>query len=501
MVNTRKRMAAMRQAGHSTSAAVVGARAAYAQPANPACVIGPGQRCTHALVDGELNRQLDGYEARVRARFSAIVPVLRQISAQEHAEDFVWRAQELSRERLGYELPAALLENAWVTGLDMSALYSDAIFKSFAECIERADADQAPWRERLRLDADFFRACGYHTVDITPCADGRLQGLLPFVLRIAPDEMVSVKAYAGAVLDVETDMADWTQRELERLSGGMSGYESCNYLKIAVYHYSSSCPADQGCAAHGSNDLKAVSCALGRLDELRAAIENTFGAGAAPDVLLIGIDTDIDSIRIHAPDAQGHVAAARYLDNATLYRDTLGLDAATARAHITAAVTASGCSHGMQTLIAQLLEANLSQIEYVIQHHDGRYAVIGHDENFIVAGEAVCPMQLRNMYYFAHLDTLEEGAPDMDVGIKIFTGLNLQCGLAVPILVHFCYNVRVPGSRERAVARCRRVAAAIETRYADLSASGMIHCRMAVTDVHGTEIAALIADEADVEGH
>lgn len=494
MVNTRKRLAAMRQAGY-------GMADAGADIANPACVIGPGQRCTHALVDAELNRRLDAYETRVRARFAAIVPVLRQISAQEHAEDFVWRAHELARERLGYELPPALLENAWVTGLDMSALHAGAIFKSFTECIDRADADQAPWRERMRLDADFFRACGYHTVDITPCADGRLQGLLPFVLRLAPGDAVSVKAYAGAVLDVETDMADWTQRELDRLSGGLPGCESANYLKIAAYHYSSSRPDDQGCAAHGSNDVKAVSCALGRLEELRAAIENTFGAGAAPDILLIGVDTDIDAIRIHAPDQHGSVSAARYIDNATLYRETLGLDAEAARDRIAVAVAASGCAHGMQTLIAHLLEANLSQIEYVIQHHAGRYAVIGHDENFIVAGEAVCEMQLRNMYYFAHLDTIEEGAPDMDVGIKIFTGLNLRRGLAVPVLVHFRYNSRVPGARDRAVARCRRVKAAIAGRYPDLTAQGMIHCVMAVTDSQGTERAAFIADDTVVDGH
>lgn len=494
MVNTRKRMVAMRQAGY-------GVTDARANISNPACVIGPGQRCAHALVDSELNQRLDAYEARVRARFGAIVPVLRQVSSQEHAEDFVWSAQEIARTQLGFELPAALLENAWATGLDMSALYTDAVFKTLADCVDKVDADQAPWRERMRLDADFFLACGYHTIDITPCADGRLQGLLPFVLRLAPSDVVSVKAYAGAVLDVETDMADWTQRELDRISGGLPGAESANYLKIAVYHYSSSCPDEQGCAAHGSSDVKAVACALGRLDELRAAIENTFGAGAAPDVLLIGMDTDIDAIRIHAPDEHGSISAARYIDNATLYRETLGLDADSARARIATAVAANHCAPGMQTLIAHLLEANLSQIEYVIHHHDGRYAVIGHDENFIVAGEALTEMQLRNMYYFAHLDTIEEGAPDMDVGIKIFTGLNLRRGLAVPVLVHFRYNSRVPGTRERAVARCRRVKAAIAARYPDLAANGMIHCVMAVTDSQGTEQAAFIADDTMVDGH
>jgi len=38
----------------------------------------------------------------------------------------------------------------------------------------------------MTLDEAFFQSCGYHTVDISPCADGRLQGLLPFVLRLAP---------------------------------------------------------------------------------------------------------------------------------------------------------------------------------------------------------------------------------------------------------------------------------------------------------------------------
>jgi hypothetical protein len=91
--------------------------------------------------------------------------------------------------------------------------------------------------------------------------------------------------------------------------------------------------------------------------------------------------------------------------------------------------------------------------------------VIGHNERFICAGEAMSELQLRNKFYFAHLDTVEEGAADMDVGIKIFTGLNVNHGLAVPVLVHFHYNARVPGARERAVMRCKRVRKAIEARY------------------------------------
>jgi carboxysome shell carbonic anhydrase len=479
---------------------------------NPACIPGPGQRCEHALVDAELNRRLYAYERRVRGRFSVIVDTLKALSAEQHEPDFVVRGQELCRQRLGYELPAALLEDAWVAGLNLRALHAWCIFRSFKECVDQAESDQAPWRERMGLDAAFIRSCGYHTVDISPCADGRLQGLLPFVFRLAPDESICVKAYAGAMFDVEGDVADWTHRELERLTGGLPGAETANYLKVAVYHFSTSDPGRQGCAAHGSNDSQATELALARLNDLRAAIENTYGRGAAPDVLLVGVDTDIDAIRVHLPDANGDASPYRYVDTGVLYRETLGMGAETARGHIEAAVAQAAQSDGwargegpmapgMHRLVLRLIEANLSQIEYVIQHHAGRYSVIGHDEEFICVGEATSYVQMRNKYYYAHLDTVEEGAADMDVGIRIFSGLNVRHGLAVPVLVHFHYSSRVPNARERAVLRGRRVKAAIAARYPHLHEQGLLHCQAAVSDLHGSERCAFVEDEAQDAGH
>ncbi len=495
-MNTRKRLAAMRSAG------------AICQPAsldNPACVVGAGQRCDHALVDQELNRRLYEYEKQVRGRFAPIVDTLKTLSAFQHELDFVSRAQRVAEDKLGYTLPVRLLENAWATGLDLRALHSYCIFRSFKECIARTDSDQAPWRERMLIDAEFIRSCGYHTVDVSPCADGRLQGLLPFVFRMAPNNAVSVKAYAGALFDVEGDVADWTQRELLRLSGGMPGGETGNYLKIAVYHYSTSNPCQQGCAAHGSNDGLATQAAADRLAELRAAIENTYGRGAAPDTLMIGMDTDTDAIRVHLPDSESGNCPMRFVESAALFHDTLGKSAADARAAIEQAISQAekscGLQPGMRKLIARLLEANLSQIQYVIQHHEGRYAVIGHNERFICAGEAMSELQLRNKFYFAHLDTVEEGAPDMDVGIKIFTGLNISRGLAVPVLVHFHYSSRVPGARERAVTRCRRVQAAIQDRYPQLHEQGLLNCQMAVSDLEGSERCTFIEDVVQDAGH
>lgn len=458
---------------------------------NPACVLSASQRCEHALVDQQLNARLYDYERQVRGRFIPISDLLKDLSALQNERDFVSRAQQMAQMQLGYSLPEGLLGQAWISGLNLRALHAHCIFNSFKACVTAAQSDQAPWLARMAVDAEFLVSCGFHTVDISPCADGRLQGLLPFVLRIAPNPAVSVKAYAGALFDVEGDVGDWTRRELERLSGGMQGADSGNYLKIAVYHYSTSHPCHQGCAAHGSQDHLATVAANAKLDELRLAIDNTFGRGAAPETLLMGVDTDTDAIRVHLPDAQSASCPLRYVDSAQIFKETLGLSAAAAREAIGRAVTLAaqpcGIRDGMRHLIERLLEANLSQIEYVIQHHDGRYTDIGHNERFICAGEAMTELQLRNKFYFAHLDTVEEGAADLDVGIKIFTGLNVSRGLSIPVLVHFHYCSRVPGARERTIGRCQRVKSAIESRYAALHAQGLLHCQIALSDQEGSE--------------
>ncbi len=503
-MNTRKRLAAMRMV-RQDSPAVLG-------PANPACVIGLGQSCEHVLVNQDINQSLYKYEVAVSGRFDVIVDTLRQVSALQHEANFTQGAQAIAMSKLGYQLPARILDEAWVSGLDLRSLYSHCVIRSFKITVDQAAHDQQALRERTPLNQRFFLSCGYHTIDVSPCADGRLQGALPFVFRFAPNDAVWVKAYAGALFDVESDVCDWSQRELDRLSGAIPGGEQANYLKVAVYHFSSSKPAQQGCAAHGSCDSVAMQSALERLVELQSAIENRFGRGAAPDVLLIGVDTDTDAIRVHLPDELGHMSPYRYADSAVLYRDTLGMAALEARAAVDAAVSrvertdgwgqgAGVMQPGMRHLVMALLEANLSQIEYVIQHHDGRYADIGHNERFICVGESLSEVQFRNMFYFAHLTTVEDGAVDVDIGVKIFTGLNVARGLPLSVLVHFHYSSKLPGSRVRALARCRRVKNAIEARYQSLHQRGFLHCCTAVSDTEGSERCTLIEDQAIESGH
>ena len=108
-----------------------------AQPlGNPACVIGSNQSCEHALVDQDLNERLYAYERKVRGRFSPIVELLKTLSGIQHERNFVSQAQELAQSHLGYDLPESLLSDAWISGLDLRALYAHCIFRSFKACID-----------------------------------------------------------------------------------------------------------------------------------------------------------------------------------------------------------------------------------------------------------------------------------------------------------------------------------------------------------------------------
>lgn len=464
--------------------------------ANPACDVNGRQRCEHALVNRELNHALYAYEELLRARFDEVESVLRNVDELPRGQDFVSHAQKIAGQRLGFELPKALLGGTWITGLDMPALYAHCLFETCRRSVAQAQHDQADWLNGMTIDDSFIAECGYHTLDITPCADGRLQGLLPFILRIAPtSNAVLLKAYAGALFDIEIDVSDWTQRELDQRLNGRLGER---YLKIAAYHYSSSAPSSEGCAAHGSREEAARDAAISRLKQLRTGIEQGYGIGLGPDVLLLGIDTDLDAIRVHFPNDQGDSMGSVTVEAAQIYRETLGMDAARARRHIaetldrTADSTGSSLSAGMRLLISRLLEANLSQIEYVIQHHEGRYERLGHGERFICVGDAIDELQMRNLYYFAHLDTLEEGAACVDVGVHIFEKLNLSRGYPAPVIVHFNYASVIPGARDRAVERCERVMGAVTERYRGRVPEGALKFALCVSDVTGDERLGLV---------
>jgi carboxysome shell carbonic anhydrase len=314
-----------------------------------------------------------------------------------------------------------------------------------------------------------------------------------YALRL-PHERVRRKSYAGAMFDVEESVTRWVETELDRFREGKPNTADAptRYLKVAMYHYSSVDPEHEGCAAHGSDERRAAEAALGRLLDFQRAIQNSFCCGASIDLLLVGLDTDTDALRIHVPDAEGNLAVDRFLDAHQAYERTAGLAADQAEREIEAmtlahaqADVASPPTEGMTRLIVRLIANNLSQIDYVRAFHGGAYADVGHRERFIGVGTGFDEIQLRNLTYFAHLNTLEEGAPDLDVGIKIFSKLNVAHGLPIPVVVRFDYLGAVPGARDRAIARCRRVQKAITDRYPDLTERGLLHTLLAVRDCSG----------------
>jgi len=310
------------------------------------------------------------------------------------------------------------------------------------------------------------------------------------VLRL-PHRAVRRKSYAGAMFDIEDSIEKWTETELQRFREGKPTTSDMptRYLKAVVYHYSSGDPDHEGCAAHGSDAGRAAEGGLERLKAFQTAVENSFCCGASIDLLLIGLDTDSDAIRVHMPDRHGEIDLKRYIDAGDLYDATLSMSASQAEQYVSDQVSQAGgeMSDGMQKLMQRVLVNNFSQIEYVRQYHNGRYQDIGHAERFIGAGIGFEEVQLRNLTYFAYLQTVEEAAADLDVGIKIFTRLNVSHGLPVPVVVRYDYHGQVPGARERAIEHCERVDNALRDRYAELTQNGLLHTLRVIRDCDASE--------------
>ncbi|MGB5426052.1 MAG: carboxysome shell carbonic anhydrase [Gammaproteobacteria bacterium] len=442
----------------------------------------------HPLTNSGENTHLYAYESNVKEAFDAIVPTLKQVSALQHEADFEQRAQQLARARLGFELPAALLDDAWVTQLDMRSLFAWCLFETY-----RRFCDDVFTQDPLGDNDDdtfqkLLQECGFHTLDVSPCADGRLAHVIRYVLRL-PYKAVRRRSYAGAMFDIEDSLGKWVETELVRFREGKPNTADAptRYLKVVVYHHSSVDPQHEGCAAHGSDTRKAAEGGRERLLGFQQAVQNTHCCGASIDCLLIGMDTDTDGIRIHMPAANGDIDLDNPIDSLQVYDATARMSPAQADTWIAGHIEERGGANlgrGMARFIAYLLTNNLSQVEYVRSYYGGHYSDIGHAERFIGAGIGFEEVQLRNLTFFAYLNTVEEAARDLDVGISIFTGLNVAHGLPVPIVVRYDYHGNVPGARDRAEQHCHRVSTALHGRYRDLSERGLLHTLQVVRDIN-----------------
>jgi len=436
------------------------------------------------------NARLYQYEKTTKEQFDKIENVLREISAMQHERNFVDLAQRFAKTQLGFSLPEPLLTNHWIKPVDIGQLYAWCVFETFINMSDEFFNLQPLAMEDESSFQKFIQECGFHTLDVSPCADGRLAHIVSYVLRL-PYKSVRRKSYAGAMFDVEDSLQKWVETEMLRHREGKPNQasEPTRYLKIAAYHFSSVAPEHEGCAAHGSDEVRAAEEAKNQLLAFRQGVENSFCCGASIDLLLIGVDTDTDSIRVHVPDALGNFDVENYIDTLSLYRRggagklnqgdyRLGENLR----DVILAQVGSSPADGMLRLIARLIAGNLQQIEYVKQYHGGSYYDIGHQERFIGMGIGFEEIQLRNLTFFSYLKTVEEGAKDLDVGVKIFSGLNIQRGLPIPVIIRFDYHGEVPGAKARAELRCQQLNQALRQRYEDIVKRGYMHTLLMVRD-------------------
>ena len=467
---------------------------------------------SHNLTNDNQNENLYSYESKIKSDFDEIVPTLKAIARIQHHEDFINTAQTISRKSLGIDLPLHVLDKSWVKPLDMRALYAWCAFKlheKLSDNFFKNDPLKGAAGSESAEDFDkFLLECGIHLLDITPCSDGRLAHTVAYVLRI-PFSSVRRRSHAGALFDIENTVNRWVKTEHKRYRENMpnEAHQETRYLKVVTYHFSSVDPLHQGCAAHGSNDVLAAEEGSNKLHAFKEAVENSFCCGASVDLMLIGLDTDTDSIKIHLSKSDGNIDLEKTISSLEIYNSTKNFskeDAEKEICQIIAKKSSKDQLKGIDKFIYKLIVNNISQIDYVKKFHKGSYEDIGHAERFIGVGIGFKEVHLRNLTYFSHLDTVEEGAPDLDVGVKIFTGLNVSQDLPIPVVIRFDYSGKVPGAKERAIKDCERVDNAISIRYKNLVDQGLLHTCSTIRDrdeVHSAKIIGMSLDKKTEEAH
>lgn len=434
-------------------------------PSRPALSLSVGGG-SHPFAEPAIALDLDRREQEVESSFLRLSETLRDLAPRQFEDDFP--ALAVARLRaIGVDADPDWFNAHWTRPLDMGAIHARAACRLFATLVQSGTE-----RDRYASDdgepvAELIRRWGFHAVDITPCADGRLAGLLGAVLRIPLSIVTARKSFAGAMFNVAQNLHEWEEVELNRHRRGLPNAPDAGtrFLKVGVYHYSSVDPAHDGCAAHGSDTCRAMTALHGRLLEFQAAAQAMHGAGDEIALLLIGLDTDTDAIRVHVPDASGAMDDNRFVDAADLYQTTRDMPRDAAKDAVRDAVARAAGVHpddaateGMRWFCGYLLKNNIAQVDAVLQKYHGPYPEAGHAEKLIVIGDPVDDVQLRNLAFQAQMNSVEEGAQDLKVGLHILGG---QSSANVPVLVLRDFDPEIPGDDRAAAEVADRMRAAV----------------------------------------
>ncbi len=463
----------------------------------PLSLVGSVAGGGHPLAEPQHSLSLRRQADTVEAAFAAIEPVLTRIAPNHFDLDFPDQARR-ALQGIGVSLPASCFATHIMKPLDMRFLYARCVIATFCRLASGGFDRSAAERSEGESAKTLIARWGFHAIDVTPCADGRLAGVLDYILRIPPSVVAFRKSYAGALFNVTEALRHWETVELRRWRDAQpnAATEPTRFLKIGVYHFSSVDPAHHGCAAHGSDTARAAAAVLERLDDFYQAVRNIHGA--TPAILLVGVDTDTDAIRVHVPDAAGRMQIGRYADSLSLHERTANLPREAAKDAIRDAVAACAgvsaadpATEGMRWFCGYLLKNNIAQVDSVRVQQGGSYKDAGHTEKLIVVGDGVDEVPLRNLAFQSQMETVEEGGADLDTGIAILRQEHEKRGLAVPVLVHFRHDPRIPGSVPRAKYKARRLMAAIIERYAPLASRKKLFVQAALRAADGSGLTIL----------
>ena len=296
----------------------------------------------HPLADPLQSSGLLERAREIDAAFARIEPTLRALGLRQFDESFAARAAADLKAALGFAVPAEMLRTDWVRPLDLRRLYARCVLETFCQLITRQFDRGLAQMSEGESAAELIQRWGFHAIDIAPCADGRLSGVVDYILRVPPSVIAYRKSCAGALFDVEESLRHWEAVELRRWREGVpnAAEAATRYLKIGVYHFSSIDPLHAGCAAHGSDTARAAAKLAERLRQFDQAVQGTHCCGAAVATLLIGVDTDTDAVRLHVPDSLGQTHIDRYVDNLALYGRSMALPREAAKEAIRQAVAA-----------------------------------------------------------------------------------------------------------------------------------------------------------------
>jgi carboxysome shell carbonic anhydrase len=451
----------------------------------------------HPLADAVSGPALERRALAVEGAFSAIEPTLRALAPRQWESEFPATAATILQASLGVQISLDDLSAGWTRPLDMRRLQAICTLAVFRRLMEQGPGQGPSTVEDGEGVDALVRRWGFHAVDITPCADGRLAGLTDHILRVPAAVISHRRSHAGAMFDPAQAVRRWEAVELRRWreASPVAPDSATRYLKIGVYHFSLADPDHGGCAAHGSDERRAAGALLQRLVDFQTALAAIHGPEARAAVLLVGVNTDDDSIRVHVPDANGASSIERFVESRSLWTQTRRLTREAGKGAIRAAVAACAGvpqdeprTEGMRWFCGYLLKNNIAQVDAVHRRFGGAYPDADHAERLIIVGDPIDAVQLRNLAFQAQMETAEQGAPDLSVGVGLLRRRLEPQGLATPVLVHVSYDPRIPGAPAAARARASRLRAGVLASQPDLVQRGLLHVEAAIRAADATRL-------------